>query len=283
MLNLDRLSDDLLRDVLRRLQPWKRATRWAIARVCRRFAALVRADTTLFVDLACDKWETDLAGLGRMHVLGDALVCPMSISVDVSTLPGFARRLNDALELALLAHRRTAAHASVRSLHLHRRHDLPALLPGLSFHIASVRSECIRDVTLTQCALPPNLGRLLAHVRHLQLFDCPLQMVPGQGEQLAGAALVAGLSSVPLESLLWVNERQTLPLELLETPRSTSPRTLVLGLDCLDLPSAEVLSPEDAAASGRQPSWWASLGVEIERMVGPDACTCACACNMSML
>ena len=226
--HLDRLSDDLLRKVLRAARPHTPAVRVALLRASRRIAALLQAETTLAVDLECDKWPTALAGVGRMlyDPVDDCLACRVSVHADVATLSRFSSRLSDALELAQLAHRRSAARAAVRSLRLHRRSDLGALLPRLVPQLASASPGRLRAVTLTRCALPPNLGEMLAHVQRLTLWECTFG--GGRGGD-GGTALVEGLAALPLETLFWAGGREGAPAALLEAPRAGPPRRLGLG------------------------------------------------------
>jgi len=212
--HLDRLSDDLLRKVLRAARPHTPAVRVALLRASRRIAALLQAETTLAVDLECDKWPTALAGVGRMlyDPVDDCVACRVSVHADVATLSRFSSRLSDALELAQLAHRRSAARAAVRSLRLHRRSDLGALLPRLVPQLASARPGRLRAVTLTRCALPPNLGEMLAHVQRLTLWECTFG--GGRGGD-GGTALVEGLAALPLETLFWAGGREGAPAALL--------------------------------------------------------------------
>ncbi|EOD05564.1 hypothetical protein EMIHUDRAFT_219980 [Emiliania huxleyi CCMP1516] len=250
--HLDRLSDDLLRKVLRAARPHTPAVRVALLRASRRIAALLQAETTLAVDLECDKWPTALAGVGRMlyDPVDDCVACRVSVHADVATLSRFSSRLSDALELAQLAHRRSAARAAVRSLRLHRRSDLGALLPRLVPQLASARPGRLRAVTLTRCALPPNLGEMLAHVQRLTLWECTFG--GGRGGD-GGTALVEGLAALPLETLFWAGGREGAPAALLEAPRAGPPRRLGLGFKEAELDGL-------AAARGGRQSLALSLG-----------------------
>jgi hypothetical protein len=125
---LDTLSDDLLRRVL--LHRGLRVTRIALLRVSRRIAAIVRAETTLWVDLSCSAWPTSLPGIGRIASAHDMLVVPIAIGVDADTLPTFSFMLHAAIEIVRLAYRCSAAQVGVKSLRLERHSDrLDRILP----------------------------------------------------------------------------------------------------------------------------------------------------------
>ena len=229
------LPDELVRNVLRRLVFF--SARNACGRSCRRLWLLVRADETLWVELCCSSWPSDLPGIGRPRIAeGTHLVAPLAIGIDERTLPTFADELRGGLELLQLAHRRTAARVGVRQLRLHRRRDLSRIMPGLTFHVAAcvggrIRAEVLTDITLVQCSLPSHLGLLLGHVRCLRLWDCVLAR--------DDAEMVQALAAVPLETLVWVSHRQQVPIELLEITRERPLRTLALSLEKVSLASSE--------------------------------------------
>ena len=252
---LDTLSDDLLRRVLLHQPRPPCVTRIALLRVSRRIAAIVRAETTLWVDLSCSAWPTSLPGIGRIASAHDMLVVPIAIGVDADTLPTFSFMLRAAIEIVRLAYRCSAAQVGVKSLRLERHSDrLDRILPPLCCHIAAHRGPC-HEVTLTQCSLPPSLGRMLAHVRSLRLCNCPM------GESFPECkGLAESLAVVPLHTLVWVSERQHVPLELLETRRAHPLEHLVLSLDRMAL---ETL---DGVNEGGSLDWVGATGTRLQTL-----------------
>ena len=252
---LDTLSDDLLHRVLLHPRP-PCATRIALLRVSRRIAAIVRADTTLWVELSCSAWPTRLPGIGRIASDNGMLIVPIAIGVDADTLPSFSFALRAAIEIVRLAYRCSAAQVGVKSLRLQRHSDrLDRILPPLCCHIAAHRGPC-HEVTLTQCSLPPSLGRLLAHVRALRVWDCPIM-----GESFPECkGLAESLAVVPLHTLVWVSERQHVPLELLETRRVHPLEHLVLSIDHMAL---ETL---DGVNEGGSLDWVGATGTRLQTL-----------------
>ena len=279
MVLLTELGDDVLRRVLHpRLTL---STRSVLSRVCRRLRDLVRAETTLLVELTCTPWITTLpSGIGRAGPRDDELVAPVSVGIDLTTVPSCAPVLADALELVLSAHRRTASAVSVRYLRLHRHRELRRLLPALSFQVAAAASvpphrnivaERLREITLMHCSLPIHLGRLLTHVHSLRIWDCAIE----SNSEEAWAELVGSLAAMPLETLVWAGERQPIPAQLLETRRETSLSRLVLAMDCIELDSLV------GVEAGGSLDWWGmcgecvtTLGVLSESELLPSVATC---------
>ena len=132
---LDIVGDDVLRCLVRCISDY--AHRYAFARCCRRVGEAVRDESTLWIDLRCGTWECFEVGLSAAAAVIDGrLAMPVRIDVVEEALAHYSGRLRWALELLLLAHRRSVATVGLHSLRLFRRDDLPRLLPGLAFHLA---------------------------------------------------------------------------------------------------------------------------------------------------
>lgn len=228
---LHALSDDLLRHVLLRVRPCSYKARYAIMLSCRRLSAVMRLDEVLNITISCSTWATNGVGFEPVVIdadRSDALVA--QVSIDAADEQFIARHFDSklawAIEMCLLAHRRTAASCCVDSLSLIRRHDLQRVLAPLMRHLAGASSLApagrvaapgLTELTLSQCMLPTQLARLLpSTLRRMRLWDCPWG-----SNSTAEKGLVASLSSLPnLQSLVWASQdaRHYLPLELLEAP-----------------------------------------------------------------
>lgn len=256
------LSDDVLRTILRGI-PKSHASLMCLAAVCRRFAALVVPDATMWVELRCGGHETETFGVGRPALRGGVPVVPLAVGVSERGLPNFGDVLASGLDLVHRAHRRSAGAVGVAALRLQRRTDLSAVVPGILFHIQMcaalngdrVRAETLRDVTFCQCSLPSSLGRLLPHVTRLRFWECPTD---AQGE----SSLVAGLAALRLSTLAWVgSDAHPVPDALLTL--SPPPEAwqglerLVLSLDGLQL---------DWGEDEEDPSWVDRFGSRLTEL-----------------
>ena len=278
------LSDDLLRLVVRRIGSYEH--RHSLARTCRRCGETVRAECTLWVELVSSLWSGQDVGMSAPSVVDGALSMPLQIDVTVDTLHNFPGRIRWALDLQLLAHRRSASTVGVRSLSLLDRDDLLKVLPGLSFHLAGlafqlgdrVNPETLSSLTLVHCELPANMGLLLSHVRRLRIWECVVQGVKGRSSQSEAEyeqMLARSLSMLQLDDFVWIGGRhRPPPLALLETaraPHAHALRRLVLAVDHMALD--ELSDESDGADASSAPNnggglrWTAVAGSNLEQLV----------------
>ena len=129
------LSDDILRHIVARIPSYEHRHSFALS--CTRAADASRAETTLWVELHSGVWESQGVGLPAAPSVTDGrLTAPLHIDVRDDSLPHFSGRLRWALNILLLAHRRSAAQVGLHSLRLIERQDLERVIPGLAFHLA---------------------------------------------------------------------------------------------------------------------------------------------------
>ena len=195
------LSDDLLRKTLLHTLRPARPERFALARVCRRFAAVVREAETLWASVVCGGWiSSQHAGLGALSLRHDELTVDVHVDANASALSRFGTQLERALDLAHLAWRRSAARIGVHSLCMQRHAELSCVLPPVLFHIEGIsllrspdsgpgcpphlRASALQDLTLCHCLVPAKLGGILAltSVTCLRLYGCVVDDAPEGGE-----------------------------------------------------------------------------------------------------
>ena len=256
------LSDDLLHAVLVAGALDLRA-RFALARVCRRFESLLRAGETLHIDVESNAYPSFMASLGEVRAdeTADARAATLELGLSRSTIDRTSGRLRHAIEVFLLAHRRSVSRVSLRSWSFIRHAaDVCALLPPLGFYAELVaRASCGRvlspcaltDLSLRQCTLSPGLAKCVPSAVRLRFWECPLADGADTAEIVVSE--LAGLAH--LRSLVWMGESHAAPLELLAASRR--PR----GLRRVAISCGLVNPGEwDPLAEAQWAEGWAELG-----------------------
>lgn len=282
---LDGLSDDILRSVIGHLPSYNH--RQMLARTAQRFATVVRAQETMYIEMTSGTWVLHGVGCEEPCIVNGKPTSPISIDVDACTLHTFSERLRWALNMVLLAFRKSMSALEISSLRLHQRKDIPAILPGLSFFLVgaamqvpgvvhSNRHAGLRELTMTYCVLPSNLALMIPHVQRLRLWDCVVEWSPAasgssaetvHGQRAFLAASVLGLAA--LRELVWGGETRPAPPELLlESPRTEVDgrarlEVLVLSTDKMQgLSSDEPGQPYGSEEGEGHPPWGRQLAAE---------------------